>query len=288
MTLLSTNLPFHGFRVTNLPSTPGSSLGTTLTAGGSTHTLGSWVELLSAASMTQDIVGLYLNANTLAAAGATNRIAAMEIGIDPAGGTSYTTLIPGIVVGNAASNLVGTGIGRLFYFPIRIPAGASVAGRMQAGVASTTISALVIGYGQSSNPTGFFVGQYAEAIGYQSAGSQGVNFVPGNGAWGSWVSVGTAVNPLRWLQFGMGSTDTSMTAIYAHVEVAYGDTTNKHKVADISIAHTTGEVQGDSLMGNLIPGNAMCPVPAGAEFFVRGWSSAAVDNNYSMSIVGIG
>ncbi len=285
--LLSASLPYYGFRVNNLPSAPAVSMGATITAGAA-NTLGSWVEVLTAAQLTQDLVGLHLNVNTLSSAGATNRSAGVEIGIDPAGGTSYTTIISGISVGGVASNLIGLGAGRQFYFPYRIPSGASVAVRGQAAVASATMRVLAFGYGAPSGPETFFEGQYSETIGWQSAGSQGTTFTPGNATWGSWASIGTTTQPLRWLQYCTGSSDTSMTAIYTHVEVAFGDGTNKHKIADISLAHSTAEFQSDSLLANSIPACAMVQLPAGATIYARGWCNTTPDGNYNLAVVGIG
>lgn len=87
---------------------PAAAQGTSVAAAGSTHTMGSWVQLLSGASVTDDLYGLLININSAYTA-ATNRAALLDIGVDDAGGTSYRVVIPYLMAGNAADFNIGSG-----------------------------------------------------------------------------------------------------------------------------------------------------------------------------------
>lgn len=287
MGLLIQPPPYAGFRVSNLPAAPSAIMGTTITPSTTVNTFGSWAQVLSA--LAAPLEGLLVCMNSYLGAATIDRSMIFEIGIDPAGGSSYTTIIPSIVAGNISGSLIGLGGGRGFNFPIHIPAGATVAIRaMAANTSGSTVTAFVQGYGRFSASAAWMVGQYAEAIGAVTASSRGTVFTPSNGSFGSWQSLGTSVRPCFWWQIGTAVADTSITAIYVHVEIAFGNTTNKDKLMDFTIGGNTSEHVADLLYMNMSPHNCFAPLPAGTEFFARGRASGTPDSNYSVALIGIG
>jgi hypothetical protein len=279
---------YHPFRVSNLPATPGTPYGTVVAAPATANTMGSWVQLLPALS--EDIVGLYVMVNSWQRAGVLDRSLLMDIGIDPAGGASYSVLITNINVGAVGNGMVAAAAGeRTFWFPIRIPAGATVAARVQSPVATAAnVSVAVMGFGGSSRPEAQFVGSFAQTLGAVPASSRGTVLTPGNGAFGSYTSLGTTTEDLSWWQFGLGSTDASMAVVYTHYEVAFGDATNKSLLLTFIDGHTSNEYIREFLSGNLIMGQCYCPLPAGTQLWVRALASGAPDTGINASVIGVG
>ena len=78
------------------------------------------------------MVGLWLTVYKTGAS-ATDTSAVLDIATDPAGGTAYAVVIADVLVGNADDHNagVGRGGGRMYFFPIDIPSGATVAVRGQ-------------------------------------------------------------------------------------------------------------------------------------------------------------
>ena len=106
----------------SLQTTPSTTPGVSVTPGSGSK--GSYVQLASGANLVNDVYGLLLwivAGNTTA----TIRDILLDIGIDPAGGTSYAQLggINNIFVPQAGNAVQG---GRMFYFPLFIKAGQSV------------------------------------------------------------------------------------------------------------------------------------------------------------------
>jgi hypothetical protein len=290
MTLQRVPWGYNGFRVDNYSSAaPAVSMGTTVTASASANTYGSWAEILTAAQLTSGLDALTIVVNSLSLGVSLNRAAMLEIGVDPAGGTSYTTLIANLPIGNTGNSMIALGGTGHYHFPIRIPSGASVAARVQcAQTTAPDVRVIAIGFGSSSRPHIMPVGQYSETIGATPASSSGTNFAPGNATWGSWASLGTTTQPLWWWNYGFASVDNSLATSYHHYEVAFGDTTNKHLLLHFSQAMSTNEYAGDMIHPNVNPHMCFAPLPAGTELFVRGQCSGTPNGSYSLAMVGIG
>lgn len=264
-------------------ATPSATPGTAVTPGAS-NAEGSWTQIFSAANVAYDIDLLYIaigGGNTTG----TDKSHLVDIGVDPAGGTSYSAIINNIVCGQ--SQTVTTGWTD-FIFPIRIKAGSTVAVRCQ-GVAATagTIRVVCRGYGRPSRPAMLHSGQYSETIGTVT-GSGGTSFTPGNAAEGSWVSLGTTTKDLWWWQLGVQCSNGTITAQYTHVDLAYGDATNKKMIIEsLSIGwYGTAEIAAWTLPFYHIEG--YCDVPAGSTIYVRGRCSTTPATGYNALAIGIG
>lgn len=271
------------FTYDNFGANPGATPGTSVTPGAS-NAEGSWTQIASAANIAQEIFGLYLFVH--GGATATNQKShLLDIGVDPAGGTSYVAMISNIVCGDSGTFLAMPG--HRFYFPIRIPAGASVAARVQGQNATAgTVFVAAKFYGLRGDPEHMPCGTFAETIG-AITNSSGVSFTPGNAADGSWASLGTTVNPMWWWQLGYQIDNGTITAEYTYIDLAYGDATNKHIIKRLMHGGNTSEQIGDAFSANLLM-DSYCPVPAGANMYVRGRCVNAPDSGYNAVAIGIG
>lgn len=271
------------FQFDNWGANPSSTPGTSVSAGLS-DAEGAWTQIASGADITQDVYALLLRVSNGAAGGAL-RNHLLDIGVDPAGGASYTPLVMDIVCGQSA--WMGSS-GLIFLLPLFIPAGSSVAVRVQGGhSAANTVHVGARFYGAPSRPELTRAAQYAETIG-TITGSQGVTFTPGNAADGAWVLLGTTTRDLWWWQIAYSISNSNITAEYTYIEIAHGDATNKHVIMRLLHAGSTGETCGMPLTDNLSTFAAYCPVPAGTNIYIRGRCSAAPDTGYNAVAIGLG
>lgn len=279
--------PSHGwFTYNNFGANPSATPGTSVTPGIS-NAEGSWTEIVSDASVTQDVYGFFLRiSDNAVATPTTGKNFLLDVGIDPTGGTSYTAIISNIVCGSAGP--ITAAAGHNFFFPLRIPAGSAIAVRIQGSHGTATASRVGIKlYGQNSNPLLFPVGTFAETIG-TITNSNGVSFTPGNAADGTWTSLGTTTNPLWWWQIAYQVDNGTITAEYTYIELAYGDGSNKHIICEKMHQGTSSEQIGQALNTNLIFMEAYCPVPAGATIYIRGRCLNSPDTGYNAVAIGIG
>jgi hypothetical protein len=268
-----------------------SNVGTALTPGtsvtpGASDVEGSpYLEIASGANLSQDI---YLMTIWVSDGATANNVKShlLDIGVDPAGGTSWSAVVSNIVCGQSAPHAVGGGL--CVTIPLFIKSGSSVAVRVQ-GSNATAGTVLVTGtfYGQPSHPELIRTGQYAETIG-TITGSQGVSFTPGNsGAEGTWVSLGTLTRPCWWFQLCPQVSQSTVTGQAYHLDLAYGDGSNKHIIIqDLRIVGSTTEEL--RFTGPISQGLGFADLPAGAELWVRGACSGSSISGWNAVAIGIG
>lgn len=263
-------------------STPSTTAyGLSVTPGAS-NAEGAWTQIASAANIASDVYGFWLyvsNGHTSAAA--KNHL--IDIGVDPAGGTSYTAIISNLVCGQSAPFDDG---GRAWYFPMFIKSGSSVAVRIQGSNATAgTVRVAMDFYGKPSRPESFPVGKFSETIG-AITNSNGVSFTPGNsGVEGSWVSLGTTVKNLWWWQLGVQIDNGTLSQLSYYIDLAYGDATNKHLIIENYFITLTGTAEREL---SLLERNCYCEVPAGSTIYVRGTCSGTADSGFNAVAVGVG
>lgn len=282
--LLSRGLCRYSFRYDNWGANPSATPGTSVTPGAS-NAEGSWTEIASGASLSQDCYWLSLQiSGGASSAAAKNQL--LDVGVDPAGGTSYTAFLSNLQVG-ASPLLTAAGL-RPFTFPMFVRAGSSVAVRVQGSNATAgTVRAIASLFGQPDRPELAPLGTTSQTFGTVT-NSSGQSFTPGNAADGSWVDLGSVSAPLWWWQVGYGIDNGTITAEYTYIDVAFGDGTNKHIISRVMHGGTTGETCGLALADQLGAYSAFCPVPAGANIYVRGRCNNAPDSGYHATVVGIG
>lgn len=266
---------------TNPSATPGTGV-----IAGTGNALGSWVQIASSANISFDVYGFYVQFVGGSTSGASKQHLA-DIGIDPAGGTSYTSIISDFCCGSApGATQAGS---REHFFPLRIPAGSSVAARIRGSHATgSTVRMPFKFYGGLSAPGMFRSGSFSETLGADQANSKGTAFTPGNAADGAWALLGTTVNDLWWWQLGHQIDNTTITSEYTYIELAYGDASNKTSIFRMMHGGTTVETAGFALQTQLVPLAAYCPVKAGTNIYIRGRCNNAPDSGYNANVVGIG
>lgn len=277
-------LSAFNFTYDNWGTNPASTIGTSVTPGAS-NSEGSWTQIASSANIAEDCFWLYLQVHSGATA-STIKSQLLDIGIDPAGGTSYTAFLSNLVIG--ASPALTVAGNREFVFPIFIKAGSSVAVRIQ-GVAATagTVRVAARFYGKPTRPEVVPNGAYSETLG-TITNSSGQSVTPGNAADGSWTDLGATTRDLWWFQLGHQIDNTTITAENTYLEVAWGDASNKHTMFKVMHGGTTSETCGLSAQTQMLACAAYNPVPAGAHIYVRGRCNNSPDSGYNVSVVGIG
>lgn len=269
----------------NWGANPSATIGTSVTPG-SSNALGSWTQLASGANISDEVVGFYLQVHS-GATSAASKPQLLDIGIDPAGGTTYTAIISNFQIGDSPALTVAGK--REHYFPMRIPAGASVAARIRgANATAGTVRIAARFYGRPSQGLALPVGSFSETFGATTATSLGTSFTPGNAADGTWVDLGATARNLWWWQLGYTIDNATVTAEYTYVEVAFGDASNKTTIFKIMHGGTTGETCGLAAQTQLLWPVAYCPVAAGSHIYVRGRCNNAPDTGYSATVLGIG
>jgi hypothetical protein len=206
--------------------------GTSVTPGN--NTMGTYAQVLSAANVAKDVFGIYIQFNSNAVSAAA-RDTICDIGVDTAGGSSYTVLIPTLLASCAAPSIGATGSGLNYYFPLYIPAGSTVACR--ASVNNATVGTLRCGIrvvGAPRHRQNMHVGTKVIAYGISAGTSTGTAVTPGTSSEGSWTSLGTIAsgdNPWYW-QYGVGINQGTITAVAYSGDLGIGDGSNKAIVCE--------------------------------------------------------
>ena len=284
--LAAPGLSSYGFTYDNWGANPATNSGTSVVPGAS-NAEGSWTQVASSANITRDCHWIYVSISA-GFVSASQKDHLVDIGVDNAGGSSYTAVISNIVAGESAAFTNGP-CGHGFLFPLLITSGSSVAVRIQGNNATAgTVRVTVKFWGDPSNPENIPLGQFSETIG-TIASSGGVGFTPGNAADGAWVSLGTTVQPLWWWQLCVQlSTATAGTNLMTYVDLAWGDATNKNTIQRQLFTENASEMAADVLKQNLCWLNSYQYVPAGGTLYVRGRCSAAPTSGWNAVAVGVG
>ena len=283
MSLYPGTPPFFGFRYDNWGTNPSATIGTSVTPG-ATNAEGAWTSVATGANLSTDICGFQVWVGGGNSTG-NQKDHLLDIGVDPAGGTSYTPIISDIVCGQSGALTQG---GNPFFFPFSIKAGSQVAVRVQGSSGTAgTVRVPMRFYGRPNDMLRLPCGSFSETIGTITS-SGGVSFTPGNAADGAWVSLGTTSKPLWWWQLGVQCSNGTITAQYTYAELAWGDSTNKHTILK-TVMNFPGTAEICNLSPNeLSPYEAYCPVPAGATIYVRGRCNTSPVAGYNAVAIGVG
>lgn len=277
--MLATQTP-NRFSVVYTNGDPPSSTGQILTAG-SANVKGSWVQIASSANIAYDAYSLSLMpSNGFVSAGIRDIL--VDIGIDLAGGTSYTVALADLICGNAQ---YGQRAGKPFTFPLFIPSGASVGARMQCSTASETMSILARFLGQPTRPELVRAGRYSETIG-TITNSRGVSLTPGSSdAEGAWTSLGTTSRSLWWWQIGTQISNSAKSALTYSYDLGWGDGTN---ITQIITNYQTRALADESEQSFYLSAQGDGDVPAGATIYIRASCSGSPDATVNAVAIGIG
>lgn len=265
---------------------PAVNQGTSVTPGAS-NTFGSYTQLLAGAAVTDDVYGVFICINSVGANGlATDSIA--TIGLDPAGGTSYTDFISNLLCGSASPYLgAAGGPGATYYFPIFIKAGTSIAIKIsQNNAAPAACRAFVRLYCRPSRPEMIRWGQRVVTYGATPASSSGTSFTTGTTSDGTYAALGTIAagdHPWFW-QLGIGLNNTTIvTSAVLHMDLAVGDGTTFNQAIQnqFVVVNTNEQVMWAA------PQLAYKHGEPGQGVYARGQSSAAAATGLSAAAYGV-
>jgi hypothetical protein len=267
---------------TNPSLTPGTS-----TIPGASNAEGGNALIATGAQLTQDVYWVHVaisGGGTSAAA--KNHL--LDVGVDPAGGSSYTYVVSNMVCGATPAYGAAPGAVAHFYFPLFIKAGSQVAMRVQGSNATAgTVRITAKFYGQPSSPHTMPVASFSETIG-TITNSNGVSFTPGNAADGTAVSLGTTAKAMWWWQLCYQIDNGTITAEQTYIDLGYGPTGSQKWFKRLIHAGTTTEAISDQMLCNLLFAECYMPLPAGTELWVRGRCVNAPDTGYNAVAVGFG
>lgn len=268
-----------------------TSLGTTVTADASVNTVGTTVELLSGATVANDVYGIQIMANNyFAAASARNML--INIRTDPAGGTSWTTVIANLAT--IAQGLPGSTTGGSnscavwWYFPLFIKAGSSIGANVQCSVGGVSGGIGATVWGRPTRPELVRVGSYVTTLGANTGTSAGTSVTPGtNGADGTYVQMGSNLTANHWWwQAGFGINDTTVAGGAYYMDLARGDGTTRDLIMENQLITTTSSEQCG--VPNVQQPNSYCEVPTGVGIYGRMSASSTPDSSVTMVAYGLG
>lgn len=263
----------------SLQASPSNTPGVTITPANGSK--GNYSQLASGANLTQDVWGMWLQVNGGATSTAARPIR-LDIGIDPAGGTSYTrVLIPDILCGASASPVAGGGY--FYFFPVWIKSGQSVGARAQ-GIETATFRVVAKFYGRPTRPDLACSGQWVETVGTPS-GADGVAITPGTSSEGAWTSVGTSTRQCWWWQISGQINNGTITALSYFLDLAYGTAGAKVVIQENIPFFATGTTEQLCLYNGE---DGTCDVPAGSTIYARVHCSGTPVSGFTVLAHGVG
>jgi hypothetical protein len=263
---------------------PAAAFGTTVTASATAHTMGSWAQLIVGSSVTEDVYGIAININS-SFTSATRADSLLDIGIDEAGGSTYTVKIPYLLAGQANTYILG---GLYYYFPLFIKSGSSIGARIQSITGSRTARVWATLYGGPAHPAATRVGTFVQAFGITTAASNGTAITAGTTSEGSWTQIGSATTEdLWWWQFGHGYDAATMAAVAAgwSWDVGVGDATTRRLVMD-NVLTITGTTEFIQSYGRAY--GCRGHVKAGDIIYARGQCSGTPPTGTNCAVYGLG
>lgn len=267
---------------------PNSNPGTSVTPGAS-NAEGSATVIATGSNIAEDVYGVLLVVSQGSTATAIKNHL-LDIGFDPAGGTSYDWIVENLGVGSSGG--VSAGQARALWLPIFIPAGSQVAVRIQGNNATAgTVNVWATFFGRPSHPEQVWAATYSENIGTitTSAGPDLGTNVGQSAAEGTWVSIGTCSQRLRYLLPCVQMNDSSTNAQMIFLDVAVGTTgSNTSILQNLPVGLPgTSEIMGSPL--HAVAPLLYCDIPAGSEICVRASTTLATrDNALNVNLVGLG
>ena len=253
------------------------SKGTLLTAGGTAHTKGSWVQL--SASAPEGITGFFVQFYNPDYASADSRIS-VDIGI----GSPETVIVPDL------RHLTRVGFGGNTYFiPLHIPGGVSVSARMQAGTGISRTMDVALGVYRgcflSSSPM-----TQATHYGFNSASTTGTAVDPGAAAntKGAAAEItASCTNPIRSMMIligngTVGNPPTRYSTSGYLVDIGIGAT------PDYILTNIPLVARGiDDCIWPAVIGPFDCCIPAGTRIVARAQSNeTGSERAFDLSIIG--
>jgi hypothetical protein len=277
---------------TNTNDTPTAQGGVSLPRGATDGTTkGAWTNISTYGSDTTiDAECLLTDIQYGGVANAATALpACMDIGVDTAGGTSYSLVASNVLVGQSGVR-PERGV-NLLRLPLRIPSGASVAARVSTPNTGGLTGVHAHFYGAPSRPESVWAGSFCESVGIANDGSvpssnSGTSITPGNsGAWGSWASLGTTVNALHFWQLFIGANNATLNTLYYFFELYFGDGST---YVPIIIKRLVQIENNERVYLTGVHRAVSVSVPAGSAIYARATCSGTTDTGLSIMALGVG
>jgi hypothetical protein len=261
--------PSWKYYESNISGTPGTVSPGTAVAAGTDDADGSVVTLI--AELDRDVEYIRLSISDFILFGGIDCSTLLDILYDPAGGTSWQSLIDDLIAGalayNASSVILPT---RSYDFPIWIPAGSSIGARARCAHTATVTGRVVIQvFGGNESPASWWCGQSVTAVGVDPDDSGGTAHTAGNsGSFSDWADLGTAIaRDVGALQYAVGNEgDTSATAASYRFEFGVSSV----RIGPEIMAFMNSTADSVCQWGQ---GVTFVSLPAGTQLQVRGTSS---------------
>lgn len=243
-----------------------NSVGTTIIGHVTAHTKSATQAILSAVDFDVHLIAVgWSSANN---AGATRQCVG-DLMYDPAGGTSWSVLIPDMIFGQNISVQALVCHNQIYVLPVWAPAGSSFGLRFQSVNTSIGVAGAVWVWGEPSRPELWWCGTKVEVLGVTTSGaSAGTQFTPGNNAWSSpWTTIGTSTKPYGAYQMGIGpGNDTTLNARYYLMQLGIGDAQMPGSPTQY-FGTTNAEIRAYAMPQCPL----FCDIPSGVVFQARGY-----------------
>lgn len=252
---------------TSLNSTPGTLVKSSSLA----NTYGAPVTVLNALTHNSHFLSISLGYDGSTCS--TDILCALvNILVDPAGGTSWSTKITSL-----AHDILGAPDGSKmsgcsYIFPIYIPAGTSI-GAESAFTTTTTaglqVRVLARAVGGPNNPGSWWFGQTVETLGDNTVATLGTSVAVSSGEWSAWTNVGGLTsNRYGHIQLGaLGSTySTAVTQQKTAIQIGYNNT---------RLPGSPTWIFGQDTKAGILPTPVFlpCDIPAGTQMQARTFST---------------
>lgn len=264
--------------------TPATGPGVASTSGVA-HTKGSWVQV--GTDLTQELVGFWWLSYAGASPSAADARALVDIGVDPAGGTAYSTIVENLNCAGVFNAWSRTP--RLLWIPLRVGNGCSVGVRHQAALASDVLNHVAWFVAQEAYPWQGWSAVVCDTYGADTAASEGTAISTANqgasGAEGTWVQIGTASKDYRAIipMLGIDGVDTAWTAKGIVLDIGIdpaGGTAYGAITENVNFNANTSE----EMFGPLPPIPITEEIPQGSTMAVRLSISGATSEVYSATL----
>lgn len=252
----------------NLQATPNDSqVGTVVTASGTVHVKGTYVDLI--ASTNFDVRFLWLTFhNTATAATLTDVLVDIAIAAPGAANTVGEVILPNFTVGwGGAARWSHKQVG----IPFFVPKGVAIRARAQSRIANDTVVVYVAAYGGDPLSPAF---RGCDALGIDTVTSRGTSVTPGAtaGTEGAWTNIGGPTSRPYSALFPLvhgGLADTTLTNSGHHWEVGIGGTI---------LGEWYCSTDSDERIGNMVPPLPLFQeVPSGTQLQARAEFSAGFE-----------
>jgi hypothetical protein len=263
---------------------PANAFGTSITPGN--NTFPAYTQIMTATSDEAFMIEININANDVSTAA---RDTLVTIGFDFAGGTTYADMTIADLIGSCATGFISgagvLGIGMTYRFPVRVPAGTTIAAKASVNNATVgTLSVWVKLFCKPDRPELVRYGTFVRTYGATEATSTGTAITPGTTSDGTYVDLGAISDDIWAWEVGYGINNATINARSIHVDLAVGDaTTKKIAILNHPIATGTSETMSKAQALAYLAGHN------GDHVYVRSQvGSGAADTGNSVIAYGVG